>query len=353
MSAAGEATFNSGINVGNNATFLGAQNTIRADDAFLRVEETDGTDIAYFGDVTGSGIGGSYLYNHGGTPTVQMRADQYSTISKGILIDAPTAHVEALKIQTPRNDALSTGLAYINITDSVAPFSALTIDHNGTGKSIEFRKGGSTVGSIKSRNSESLMIGSDYGSDAYICLSNDNVFPVTSTGAVKDGATNLGVSTGRFKDLYLSGGVYLGGTGSANKLEDYEEGTWTPSLLGASVSGTTTYGSPPTGWYRKIGDVVIAHCIIFNTNHTGSGLAEISGLPFVSNQESIGEAQMNAHSSAFPSSNGGLCNVSSIIQGGQSKIHMRGTYNDTTSGPYYVQMQNFTYLRITLTYKTT
>ena len=34
----------------------------------------------------------------------------------------------------------------------------------------------------------------------------------------------------RFKDLYLSGGVYLGGTGAANKLDDYEEGTWTPTL---------------------------------------------------------------------------------------------------------------------------
>ena len=35
-------------------------------------------------------------------------------------------------------------------------------------------------------------------------------------------------TTFRFKDLYLSGGVYLGGTGSANQLDDYEEGTWTP-----------------------------------------------------------------------------------------------------------------------------
>jgi hypothetical protein len=28
----------------------------------------------------------------------------------------------------------------------------------------------------------------------------------------------------RFKDLYLSGGVYLGGTVAANKLDDYETG---------------------------------------------------------------------------------------------------------------------------------
>ena len=40
----------------------------------------------------------------------------------------------------------------------------------------------------------------------------------------RDAATDLGASGGRFKDLYLSGGVYLGGTGAANKLDDYEEG---------------------------------------------------------------------------------------------------------------------------------
>ena len=53
----------------------------------------------------------------------------------------------------------------------------------------------------------------------------------TSTNAARDAAIDLGDETRRFKDLYLSGGVYLGGTGSANKLDDYEEGTWTPDLL--------------------------------------------------------------------------------------------------------------------------
>jgi hypothetical protein len=42
-----------------------------------------------------------------------------------------------------------------------------------------------------------------------------------------------------FKDLYLSGGVYLGGTGAANLLDDYEEGTWTPAFTNI---GTGTYG---------------------------------------------------------------------------------------------------------------
>ena len=39
---------------------------------------------------------------------------------------------------------------------------------------------------------------------------------------------SLGDSGSTFKDLYLSGGVYLGGTGAANYLDDYEEGAWTP-----------------------------------------------------------------------------------------------------------------------------
>jgi hypothetical protein len=53
------------------------------------------------------------------------------------------------------------------------------------------------------------------------------VVPADEAGII-DNDVSLGVSTHRFKDLYLSGGVYLGGTGAANYLDDYEEGTWTP-----------------------------------------------------------------------------------------------------------------------------
>jgi hypothetical protein len=63
------------------------------------------------------------------------------------------------------------------------------------------------------------MIGSDFGTDAYICLSNDNVFPVTSTGAVKDGATDLGVSTGRWQNLYLSRTLYVNATSVQRMIE--------------------------------------------------------------------------------------------------------------------------------------
>lgn len=67
-----------------------------------------------------------------------------------------------------------------------------------------------------------------------------------------DDNNDLGSSTKRWKDLYLSGGLYIGGTTSANFLDDYEEGTWSPTL-GYEVDGTVT---SRYGYYRKVGTFV-------------------------------------------------------------------------------------------------
>jgi hypothetical protein len=96
-----------------------------------------------------------------------------------------------------------------------------------------------------------------------------------SNGATTDATEDLGVSSIRWRNLYLSGGVYLGGTGSANLLDDYEEGTWTPSFNG--------YSTGFTGKYTKIGNII--HCRIERTTSIPSssitGSVTITGLPFV------------------------------------------------------------------------
>ena len=97
------------------------------------------------------------------------------------------------------------------------------------------------------------------------------ILPTDNTGTIIDNDCDLGANTHRFKDLYLSGGVYLGGTGSANKLDDYEEGTWTP----------TTNGTNPTvqkANYTKIGNRV--HISLYLTNLSNSTGSQIHGLPF-------------------------------------------------------------------------
>ena len=69
---------------------------------------------------------------------------------------------------------------------------------------------------------------------------------------------------------------------NANTLDDYEEGSWTPSL-----GGTTTY-THQTGRYVKIGRMVtVALHIQVNTIGTGS-TTTISGLPFTSANDNTG-----------------------------------------------------------------
>ena len=67
----------------------------------------------------------------------------------------------------------------------------------------------------------------------------------------------------------------------ANTLDDYEEGTWTPSVT--LNSGTATTYTIATATYTKTGRVVVVIGSIIGTNGTfGStnGYARMTGLPF-------------------------------------------------------------------------
>jgi hypothetical protein len=64
----------------------------------------------------------------------------------------------------------------------------------------------------------------------------------------------------------------------ANTLDDYEEGTWTPTVVSGGGS-ITSYTS--TGTYTKIGNIVTVAYIFQITNAgTASGTATITNLPF-------------------------------------------------------------------------
>ena len=98
-----------------------------------------------------------------------------------------------------------------------------------------------------------------------------------------DTVGDLGLAAQRWKDLYLSGGLYLGGVSSSNKLQDYEEGTWTPTL-GSNGSRVGTWSSI-AGYYFKIGDIVVVQAIIAGSGmrfSSTSGYQLITNLPFSS-----------------------------------------------------------------------
>jgi len=81
--------------------------------------------------------------------------------------------------------------------------------------------------------------------------------------------------------ITVTGGVALGGTATANILDDYEEGTWTPVLGGVSTNPTSvTYGAQ-VGTYTKIGNMVYASFYLEITAHSGgSGDGLLRGLPY-------------------------------------------------------------------------
>ena len=72
---------------------------------------------------------------------------------------------------------------------------------------------------------------------------------------------------------------FAGATAAANALNAYEEGTWTPVLIGAFTLGVGTY-TLQNGRYVRIGNMVFVEGGIHWTAHTGTGGMQISGLPF-------------------------------------------------------------------------
>jgi hypothetical protein len=168
-----------------------------------------------------------------------------------------------------------------NSGDNIALASngSITIDRKSTDGTIaEFRKDGTTVGSIGAVGGD-IFVGTGDTTLRFYDAGN-SITPRGTNGAANNGVIDLGSSSERFKDAYLSGGVYLGGTGSANKLDDYEEGTWSP------VDGSgNAYNNGVNATYTKIGRIVYINFDVTATaSTTGS---QIAGLPFTASPNSV------------------------------------------------------------------
>jgi len=119
------------------------------------------------------------------------------------------------------------------------------------------------------------------GTDTSLMVAFNGILPKGATGNTRTDAITLGSENDRFKDLYLSGGVYLGGTGAPNRLDDYEVGSWTPTYSGSTGNPTISYDPITDGRYTKIGNIVFATFIIRTDSVSGgSGNLVVSGLPF-------------------------------------------------------------------------
>jgi hypothetical protein len=171
---------------------------------------------------------------------------------------------------------LANGRAYHTADGTyVGLFNRKTSD----GEIVQFRKDNTVIGTIGAKAGDMIVGTGDAAlrfSDASDIIEPWNV--TSNTG--EDNHTNLGWSGGRFKDLYLGGGLYVGGTGTANKLDDYEEGTFTPEITDG-ISGRTHITQ--SGSYTKVGTLCkIKLRVRLSAGTATSNQVGISGLPFTS-----------------------------------------------------------------------
>ena len=192
-----------------------------------------------------------------------------------------------------------------------APFSSTGIDDNATSTAITIdssQRVGITEQINKTVNNSQLIIagGNDSNQGGNILLYGPSASPA-NTIVYRQGTSEI---------LRMdSEGLKIGGTGSANALDDYEEGTFSPTYLGSTTNPSVTYDTTVRyGAYTKIGRIVYFNLVNRTdaVSSSGSGDLRVGGLPF------------NADNTAFSSISRYGCNIGGFTGFSTSGSNMTG-----------------------------
>jgi len=210
---------------------------------------TTGYGYVMFGDGTGfDAFRGQISYKHGDDYMMLQTAgaERMRIDSSGNAVFGKSSANNTAAGTTIYNEQ---GISVVRDANTTAIFNRLTSD----GEIVAFRKDGTTVGSIFSYNGF-LGIGSTSGDDAHLLLGSDFVAPATSTGTARDGAIDLGSSSRRFKDLYLSNNIIASGASSPTL--NLKDTTYNCNILVYAQNSTAHVGT-----YSN-------HPLVFDTNST-------------------------------------------------------------------------------------
>jgi hypothetical protein len=221
-----------------------------------------------------------------------------SALTSSDVIDYILVMGDALDIGTPSDGTVGTA----QMSYPLGNFSSTGIDDNATSTAITIDSsenvsvspsgGVITLGaSGQITSKQSLDVATAGG--RYIGSTNRGIvgqirIEQTATGA--DGGylefdTCASGSTSPIKRMRLdTDGLKFGNdTAAANALDDYEEGTWTPTYVATSGSfGSLSYGFR-VGHYTKIGDLVTANCRLDTSSMSigsAGGYLLVGSLPF-------------------------------------------------------------------------
>ena len=229
--------------------------------------------------------------------------------------------------------------------DGAAP---LTVDRaSSDGDAIIIQKDGSTVGSIGNSGTNFFIGGAADSAKAGVLFSASKFTPIKNLAEI-DNAVDIGSSSNRFKNLYLSGGAYIGGTGAANHLDDVEEGTFTATLNGSGGHPATRLTT--TGYYQKVNNMVYIN-LNFNsvTTTSYSGQISVFGLPFTCGN-GAGRQALTVGSYAMASFSSSTGSIFGHLSDGNTEIYILGIRSASSWEDVVHSAGSSRFLQITGTY---
>jgi len=260
---------------------LGNDSAISLSTGELRIDGSTTT-------IGSAGTPSIYLTNSDGTSGT---AQQYATLGTS---------TTAIATLFRGNGLAGTTANGLNI-DNFGGFQVRVNQLGGSGESINLLGGNVGIGTISPQ--QKLQIGGSGGTlagTAAISFTDNNsgssrnwviangasasgidqigALTISRSNALNGDALAAGTEIARFSANGLS---FNGDTAAANALDDYEEGTFTPTIEGSSTTGTATYISQ-VGVYTKIGRIVKFSITINYNSGTGTGNLRIANLPFTS-----------------------------------------------------------------------
>jgi len=208
-------------------------------------------------------------------------------------------HNNTLKLETTSDGSKVTG--------------ELDVFKSGTGDVFHVRGNGTAAVVAKVENAYNsdndrfaiLELKSGKGSIRFNSNGDSNEGAITYNMA--DNTMVFGVNNASEKLRIQSGGgiSFNGDTATANALDDYEEGSWTPSIKGTSGAGTASY-STRTGRYTKVGNFVHITFEVNWSSGSAGGELRVTDLPFspTTDYEGIGSCMFHT---VYLHGNEGLC----------------------------------------------
>ena len=189
----------------------------------------------------------------------------------------PSADAERLSITSTGNVGIGTTSPSSTINPSAGV--VLALKNTSTFPSIVLQSTNSQEAGITLANS--LFIDCDGNSTA----SNNNIiFRTGNTNGTFSATERMRITAAGVLEL-TSGQLKFpssqNASADANTLDDYEEGTFTATVVGGTTAGTGTY-SRQVGVYTKIGNLVTCNVWIQWSAHTGTGDLYFGGFPFTS-----------------------------------------------------------------------